>query len=149
MYRSILNTTLLAGTLDIVAACLKAYFTSGTTPSHVLAYIASGLLGKTANAGGTAIQVLGLTAHYLITLACTICFYWAYPKWKILHISTILNAFLICSVAWLVTTQLIVRFSHIGPQPILFNQAVIAFVILLFCIGFPIAWRAQLYFKNK
>lgn len=149
MYKSILNTTLLAGTLDIVAACIKAYFSNGLTPAQVLAYIASGLLGEAAYSGGIEVQALGLTAHYVITFACTICFYRAYPKWKILHASIIANAFLICSVAWLVTTQIIVRFSYIGPQPIVISKALGAWVTLFICVGLPIAWRAQVYFKTR
>ncbi|MCW5910429.1 MAG: hypothetical protein KIT62_05115 [Cyclobacteriaceae bacterium] len=149
MRKSVLITTLLAGTLDIVAACIHAYVANGVTPAQVLTYIASGLLGKAAYSGGIEVQLLGLAAHYLIAFACTFSFYWAYPKWRMLHISTALNAFLICITAWLVTTQVVVRFSYIGLQPVITSKALIAIAILFVCIGLPIAWRAGQYFKRK
>ncbi len=148
MRKSILITTLLAGTLDILAACIHAYVVNGVTPTQVLTYIASGLLGKAAYSGGLEIQILGLVFHYLIALACTGCFYWIYPHWKFLHTNIVLNAFLICMVAWLVTTQVVVRFSLIGPQPIVIGRALIAISILFICIGLPIAWRTKGYFKS-
>jgi len=79
MRKSVLITTLMAGTLDIVAACINAYLVSGVTPAQVLSYIASGLFGKTAYSGGPEILLAGLVFHYLIAFACTTCFYWIYP----------------------------------------------------------------------
>lgn len=149
MRKSVLITTLMAGTLDIVAACINAYLVSGVTPAQVLSYIASGLFGKTAYSGGPEILLAGLVFHYLIAFACTTCFYWIYPHWKVLHNSLILNAFLICVVTWLVTTQIVVRFSYIGAQPIVIGKALVAITILFVCIGLPIAWRVKVYFKSK
>ena len=45
MKRTILITTLIAGTLDILAAFIRSYVTDGVPPSTVLKYIASGAFG--------------------------------------------------------------------------------------------------------
>ncbi len=146
--KSILLTTLLAGTLDIVAACIHAYLAGGTKPDQVLKYIASGALGKSAFTGGIEIVLLGLLFHFIIAFACTVCFYWAYPRLSVLKINMGLNSVLIAMVAWLVTTQVIVRFSQIGPRTPSLKGALIAIAILIVCIGLPIAWRAKVHFDK-
>ncbi|MBN8576851.1 MAG: hypothetical protein J0L66_07890 [Cytophagales bacterium] len=148
MRKSILLTMLLSGTMDLTAACVNAYLSNGVTPTQVLTYIASGLLGKAAYVGGIEVMLIGLLAHFLIVFCCTLCFYLIYSHWRILHKSIILNALLVGVVAWLVTTQVVMRFSQIGPQPFVIGKALVAVTILFFCIGLPIAWRAKLYFKK-
>lgn len=147
--KSILLTTLLAGTLDITAACTQAYLINRVSPEQVVRYIASGAFGKSAFTGGLEILLLGLFFHYLIAFACTSCFYWAYPRWSLLKFNVGLNAVLVALVAWIVTTQIIVRFSQIGPRPLTLTGTLIAIGILIVCIGLPIAWRAKGYFNRK
>lgn len=149
MAKRIFLTALIAGTLDIIAACLQAYLTRGTTPDTVLKYIASGALGKEAFTGGTGIILLGLLFHFIITGACTIVFFLLYKRLTMLHSKVLLNSLLIGIIAWTVTTQLIIPMSQIQRPPFQWNRALIAMAILFVCIGLPIAISAQRFFHTS
>ncbi|NJN34942.1 MAG: hypothetical protein HC817_12500 [Saprospiraceae bacterium] len=75
MLKIILKTALIAGSLDITAACLQAYLKTGATPDRILAYIASGVFGKKAFSGGFPMQIAGLLFHFIIALACAACYF--------------------------------------------------------------------------
>jgi hypothetical protein len=149
MWKSIFITTLIAGTLDIAAACINAYHSAKITPDIILKYIASGAFGKTAFTGGTGMMIYGLLFHYIIAFACTFTFFLLYPKLSFLKHSIFLNAFLLGIIAWFVTTIIIIPLSKIPTSPIKFSQALIAISILIICIGLPVAYAAKKYFRIK
>ena len=91
MWKSILTTTIIAGCLDISAACMNAYLSSGVTPDRLLKYIASGLYGKSASTGRFDMMLLGLLVHFIIAFSCTACYFWAYPKLPFLKQNVWLN----------------------------------------------------------
>ena len=93
----------------------KAYATNGTTPAIILKYIASGVIGKIAFAGGYGIMAMGLLFHFIIAFACTVVSFMLYPKLKFLHQSILLNSLFIALAAWAVTTQIIIPLSEIKP----------------------------------
>jgi uncharacterized membrane protein YagU involved in acid resistance len=148
MWKSILITTLIAGTCDIVAACTHAYISAKVLPERVLKYVASGAFGKSAYEGGIEMSLLGLLFHYLIAFTCTATFYWLYPKLAFLKLNLFLNAFIIGMVAWFVTTQIIIPMSQITPAPFNFSKVLIAICILIVCIGLPIAYWARQFYKS-
>ncbi len=76
---TIVQAGLLAGTLDISAACIHAYLLRGTTPVQVLRYVASGVWGTDAFQGGTGIALQGLLFHFIIAFGWTVLFFLAYP----------------------------------------------------------------------
>jgi hypothetical protein len=149
MWKQILKTGLLAGTLDIIAACTQAYVMRGTTPDTVLKFIASGVLGSTAMKGGAEVALLGLLFHFVIAFSCTIIFFLVYPKLQVLHKSIALNSLLIAVVAWAVTTLIIIPLSKIHPAPLQLQRAVIAISILYVCIGLPVAAAAKKLYVKK
>lgn len=149
MWKQILKTGLLAGTLDIIAACTQAYVMRGTTPDTVLKFIASGVLGSTAMKGGAEVALLGLLFHFVIAFSCTIIFFLVYPKLQVLHKSIALNSLLIAVVAWAVTTLIIILLSKIHPAPLQLQRAVIAISILYVCIGLPVAAAAKKLYVKK
>jgi hypothetical protein len=67
----ILAIGLFAGTLDIAEALIFNEW-RGITPTRVLQYIASGVLGTASFRGGPASAGLGLALHYLIALSLRI-----------------------------------------------------------------------------
>lgn len=148
MWKQILKTGLLAGTLDIIAACTQAYFMRGTTPDTVLKFIASGVLGSTAMKGGIDVALLGLLFHFVIAFSCTIVFFLAYPKLKLLHKNIALNSLLIAVIAWAVTTIIVIPLSKINPAPLQLQRAVIAISILYVCIGLPVAIGAKRFYNK-
>ena len=149
MWKQILKTTIIAGFLDITAACLQAWLAKSITPDIVLKYIASGVFGKDAFAGAAGFILFGLLVHFLIVFACTIVYFLAYPKLKLLHKNILLSAIFVAVIAWAVTTQLIVPLSKIVPPPFHFTKAIIAIAILYCCIGLPVCFFAKRYFSKK
>lgn len=149
MWKSIVITTLIAGTLDITAACTNAYLSAKVSPDIILKYIASGAFGKNAFSGGMGMMTYGLLFHFIIAFACTFTFFLLYPKLSFLKQSILLDAFLIGIFAWFVTTIIIIPLSQIPPHPIKFSQSLVAISILIMCIGLPVAYSAKRYFHIK
>jgi hypothetical protein len=140
-----------AGTLDITAACTEYYLNTGKGPGNVLRYVASGVFGKKAFTGGVQMAAWGLLFHYIIALGLTIFFFWFFPKLKLLSKNIIVTGLLYGIFAWVITVLIIVPLSN-TPPPAPFNirKAAIAILILMFCIGLPIALIISRYYsKNK
>ena len=149
MWKSIFITTLIAGTIDIIAACLNAYLSSNITPNIVLKYIASGAFGNAAFSGGIGMMMYGILFHFFIAFACTMTFFLLYPTLSFLKQNVYLNAVLIGLIAWFVTTIIIIPLSEIPPNPIKFSQVLIPISILIMCIGLPVAYAAKGYYNMK
>ena len=148
MKKTILLTTLIAGSLDILAAFIQSYVLRDVMPTTVLKYIASGIFGSNAYSGGIDMIAMGLLIHYTIAFSCTACFFWLYPKWHFLKKSIIVNSILIALIAWIVPTQIAVPLSKIEQGTVDIYNAFKAMVILTICIGLPISYRAKHYFNN-
>ncbi len=149
MKKHILTTTLIAGSLDIFAACLQAYLTSKIMPSIVLQYVASGFFGQSAFKGGLFMEFCGLIFHFLIVFCCTASYFVLYPKIAFLKKNWIFNCVLIALVAWIITTLIIVPMSKIPNHPFNFSNALIGFAILIFSIGVPISFLTKKFYYNK
>ena len=149
MWKQIFKATLIAGSLDIIAACTQAWFAKSTPPDIILKYIASGVFGKDAFAGGTGMILSGLLFHFIIAFACTLVYFMLYPKIKLLHKHICISALFIALIAWAVTTRLIVPMSQIKPPPFNLTKALIAVSILYVCIGLPISYFAKRFYTGK
>ena len=149
MWKQIFKTTLVAGVLDITGACIYAYIAAKLMPAFILRYVASGVFGNSAFTGGNSMLVWGLFFHFIIAFACTACFFLLYPHLKCLHGKWVLNIFLIAIVAWAVTNLLIKPISNVPPSSFNLSKAIIACMVLVVCIGLPIAWSADKFFKKK
>src|SRR4051812_35867556 len=101
LYRKIIKAGAIAGTLDILAAFTYYYLKTGQTNFfNVLKFIASGLYGKEAFAGGAEMILAGLAIHYLIAFSFTIFFFVVFPYIKIMSRSIILTAVLYGIFVW-------------------------------------------------
>lgn len=149
MWRAIFKTTLIAGTCDIVAACIQSYVVNGTLPSRVLRYVASGVFGKSALTGGDEMIVWGLVFHFIIAFSCTASYFLAYPKIKLLKRNWLIDAVLVGAVAWCVTNLIVVPMSNTPKFPFDITKVPISLSILIVCIGVPIAYGADVYFKKR
>ncbi len=148
MWKSIFKTTLIAGTLDITAACIHAYLLRGTMPSRVLKFIASGAFGKEALNGGYGIMAAGLLFHFLIAFSCTAAFFLLYPRLNLLRKSILLNSLLIAVIAWSVTNLFIIPLSKITSAAFDPGRALVAVAILFICIGLPISYYCHKFYQN-
>lgn len=147
MWKAILRTTLLAGSMDITAASINAYISNKIMPGRVLQYVASGIFGKDAYTGGYGIMAIGLLSHFLIAFACTAIFFWLYPRIQFLRRSILINSLFIALIAWIVTTYIVIPLSRIHLGTFHLDKSLIAIGILFLCIGLPIAVFAKKYYR--
>lgn len=149
MWRVIFKTAFIAGTCDIVAACIQSYVANGTVSSRVLRYVASGVFGSAAFTGGNEMVVWGLFFHFIIAFACTASFFLLYPQIKILWRSWMVNAIAVGVVAWCVTNLIVVPLSNTPKFPFNIEKVPVGLTILIVCIGIPVAYHAKLFFAKK
>jgi hypothetical protein len=80
-FKTVLSATLVAGTLDIVAAILLySIIMEKTTPSRIIMSIASGVFGKEAYSGGSAMILAGLAFHFLIAFLFSLFYYFLFQN---------------------------------------------------------------------
>jgi len=147
--RSILTAWLIAGSLDIVTACLFFRIRTGKDPMRVLHFVASGVFDKTALTGGALYAVYGLLLHYLIAFLFTVFFFWIYPKLRWFSYNKWLTAVVYGSFVWAVMNLLIVPLSHTPKSPIQPGQAIIAVLILICMIGLPLSIIIGKYYAGR
>jgi uncharacterized membrane protein YagU involved in acid resistance len=146
-YRAIMWGGLIAGTLDILAAFISSGL-RGVSPTRVLQAIASGLLGADSFNGGFATAALGLVLHFFIATTATAIYYAASRKLKVL-----VERAIVCGLAYglpvyLVMNLIVLPLSAVPFKPPHTLSAVAtSALILMFCIGLPIALVVRRYSK--
>ena len=130
---------LIAGTLDICAACLTAWLRAGVGPIGLLQYVASGALGPTAFEGGIKTALIGLVLHYLIATIWTVVFYLASRKWLFLIERPVQFGLLYGIAVYLFMTFVVVPLSRVTPRPATITGRTIGILTIMFCIGLPIS----------
>ncbi|MDQ6813043.1 MAG: hypothetical protein M3040_04840 [Bacteroidota bacterium] len=146
----IIKAGAVAGTLDIITAC--TYYcikTGGSNPLNVLKFVASGVFGKDAIAGGSTMIIAGLALHYFIAFAFTAFFFWLFPKVKVLSTNKIGTGVVYGIFAWMVMNLLIVPLSNVAARPFNLANSVINAVILIVCIGIPLSFMANKFYRER
>jgi len=146
--RKILGTGLLAGTLDITAACLQYYIKTGKGPSGVLKFVASGWFGQKALEGGNTMIAAGLAFHYLIAMGVTVFFFITAGFWFSVFKNKWLTGIAYGIFVWCITNLIIVPLSATPKFPFKPINAWIAAAILILCIGLPLSFSASKKGKN-
>jgi len=130
---------LIAGTLDICAACLTAWLRAGVGPIGLLQYVASGALGPAASQGGVKTALIGLALHYLIATIWTTVFYLASRKWLFLIERPVQFGLLYGIAVYLIMTFVVVPLSRVTARPATITGRTIGILTIMFCVGLPIA----------
>lgn len=144
-YRAIVMGGLIAGTLDILAAFVNSGL-RGVSPTRVLQSIASGLLGRDAFNGGFATAALGLVLHLFIATTATAVYYAASRKLKVL-----VDQPIICGLTYGIPVYLVMNLVVLPLSAIPFKvshapaNVATAALILMFCVGLPIALVVRRY----
>lgn len=146
MRKAILFCTLLSGTLDGLAAIVMNLKTG---PVKVLQFIASGLFGKQAFAGGWYMVALGALIHYFITFL----FVWAFfaaCKWLSVRGEKIIYGGVLYGILiWAVMNLAVLPLSKIPDVPFTWRAAVNGAVVLMLTIGVPTGVTAYRFFNRK
>jgi uncharacterized membrane protein YagU involved in acid resistance len=148
-FYSKLKAGLLVGTLDISAAFLYYYARTGRNPLRILTFIASGIFGKAAFAGGSEMMLVGLVLHYIIALVFTFFFFWLLSRMEGLRKVNLLVGIFYGIFVWTVMNLAVVPLSSVSKQPFQWDTALINVLILIACIGIPLAVMANNYYKKR
>jgi hypothetical protein len=143
---------LIAGTLDLTAACVSAWLRSRVTPLGVSQFIASGAIGRSAAfAGGYKTALLGVAFHFLIATTAAAVFYLASRKLRFLIRWPIPMGLLYGVFVYLFMNFVVLPRSAITPArvpPTLSARAIQA-LIIMFCVGLPIALIVRWFSKHN
>ena len=148
----ILWAGLLVGTLDILSAFVDYYIATGKNPLAVLTFVASGVFGESAFAGGAGTMLLGLLFHYVIAFSFTILFFWLFLNTKLLPRNTIITGVIYGLFIWAVMNLVVVQLCnapHASIKDMKMAKVIKAMLILIFMIGLPLSFIAQKYFSGN
>ncbi|HLA57809.1 MAG TPA: hypothetical protein VK622_03570 [Puia sp.] len=145
----ILQAGLIVGTLDILSAFIYYYIKSGKTNFLVIfKFIASGIFGKEAGEGGTGMILAGFILHYAIAYSFTIFFFWLYPKVKVMSKNRIVTAIVYGLFVWTLMNLVVVPLSNTVHRPFRIEGVLINMGILIICIGLPLSFITNAYFRK-
>lgn len=135
-------TALLAGTLDGLAAVIMYCAKTGKDPMNVFRYIASGVFGSDAFAGGTTMAIWGIVFHFIIALGWTVLFFVVASRTSVLTKHWPLSGVVYGVVVWLAMSQIVVPLSRVPASTgsADWSGMIRAALILIVCVGLPIAY---------
>jgi hypothetical protein len=145
----ILLAGIIAGTLDITAAMLQFFIKTGKDPFIVPKFIASGVFGSTAMKGGADTIAWGFLFHYMIAMSFTVFFFWLCSRRPALLQNRLLTGIGYGIFTWAVMRFVVVPLSFTTNQPSTLSGTFIAILILVVCIGIPLAYMAAAFRKQK
>ena len=135
---------LVAGTCDIVYACVFWGISRGLSPQRVLQGVASGWLGSgVSRAGGWATAVLGLVSHYVIAAAMAVAYYLVARRWAALWQRPIPYGAAYGLLLYGIMSYVVVPLSAANPgsnDPLWVGLSIAVHMLL---IGLPIALFAR------
>ena len=153
-FASALTAGLIAGTLDIIAACINAYIKTDTAPIQVLKGVASGAFDPTTFSNGTLLAVCGLLIHFFIAISFTFFFFLLAKQFPSLIKYPIPIGILYGILVWGTMRFIILPYvSRLNPKPIVGKEAITNAVInagiIVVCVGIPVVLLARRYVKGK
>jgi hypothetical protein len=130
---------LVAGTLDIVYACVFWATKAGVPARRILQSVAAGLLGESSFEGGAATAALGLALHFLIATSMSAAFFLVARRWTVLWRRPVPYGAAYGLLLYGIMNYVVVPLSAAGggPKDPLWITLSIAVHVLL--IGIPIA----------
>ena len=146
IFKAIIYTGLLVGTLDILSALTDYYIDTGKNPLIIFKFIASGILGEPAFSGGNGIILLGLLLHYFIALSFTALFFCIYTKIMFLSKYKIITGILYGIFIGVIMNFVIVPMSLAPKMSFELFKVIKAFLILIVMIGIPLSFLTNHFF---
>jgi uncharacterized membrane protein YagU involved in acid resistance len=148
--RTILYSGLLSGTLDILAAIIiYAVILHQTTAVRILQSIASGIFKQEAYTSGSQMAFYGLLLHYFIAFVFAYIYFKIYPYFPFLRNSLLLSGVLYGMFVWIVMNLIVlpIVFPKL-PQKHFDFPLLLSVLILIFCIGIPIAYVTKKFYTR-
>jgi len=130
---------LVAGTLDIVYACVFWALKAEVPVQRILQSVAAGLLGQASFQGGAPTAALGLGLHYFIATSMSVAYYLVARRIALLWQRPVLCGVGYGLLLYLIMNYIVVPLSAAGPaskDPLWITLSVL---VHAFLIGLPIA----------
>jgi uncharacterized membrane protein YagU involved in acid resistance len=90
----------------------------------------------------------GIILHFIIAFAFTIFFFWLFPRVKFFSQNKILAGIIYGVFVWMVMNLVVVKLSNVPRQPFDIVGAMITMIILIACIGIPLSYMANAFYKK-
>jgi len=135
---------LLAGTLDILFACLYWALKADVPASRILQSVASGLLGRSSFEGGAASAGLGLALHFLITVLMCVTYYVAARRWRLLRQRPWFAGAAYGALLYAVMNHVVVPLSAAGPGSADRLWIALSIAVHVLFVGVPCALFARM-----
>ena len=147
LFKTVLLTGLLAGTLDITSAYITVTVKSGKFPAMMFNYLAGGALGlDTAMHGGNAAAFLGLFFHYFIAMAWTVFFFLIFPRLRFLWYNRYLVGMLYAVFVNMMMSEVILRLTPLPRGPFNLGTTFTDWLVFGVIFGIPIVYSAYRYY---
>ena len=142
---------LIAGSMDLVAAfSFYSFILNQVPPTKILRSIASGVFKKEAYTGGPEMVFYGLALHYFIALVFTWFYFTLYPNFQFLKKNAFLSGSLYGIFVWIVMNLIVLPIIFpVLPDKRLDFPFLLSVLILITCIGFPIAFIAKKFYSFR
>ncbi len=144
--RTIAAAGLLAGVMDITAACVTAWALRGISPVRVLQSVASGLLGAISFQGGAKTAALGLALHFLIATTAAAVFYAASRKLSFLMRQPVMSGIAYGIAVYLFMNLVVLPLSAAHPRYTTLG-VIVQLIVHMLCVGLPISLAVQRFSK--
>src|SRR5277367_4188462 len=135
-----LSAGLITGSLDISAAFIQYFIMTHKSPVVILPFIASGVFGKEAFNGENIMILWGLIFHFITAIIFAIFFFWLSKMFPSILKNKLLTGILYGFFIWSVMQFIVLPLSNAPKSPLHFTGAIIAILILIVCIGIPLAY---------
>jgi hypothetical protein len=142
-WRLVVTGGVVAGTFDIVFACVFWAIKRGVVPQRILQRVASGLLGEGSLTGGWATAALGLVCHYFIAISMAVTYYLVARRWPALWQRPLLYGAAYGLLLYGIMNYVVVPLSAAGPSskdPLWIGMSIAVHALL---IGIPCAVFAR------
>ena len=153
-FASALTAGLIAGALDITAACIHAFIKNDTAPMQVLRGVASGAFDPKTFSSPALLALCGLLIHFFIAISFTFFFFFlaklipSLVKYPI-PIGILYGVFVWGAMRFIILPYI----SRLNPKPIAGKEAIInaaiAAGIIVICVGIPVVLLARKYVRGK
>lgn len=143
--KSIFLAGIIAGILDLTAACVTNYRLS---PVIIFQSIAAGIYGRASYEGGAKTAILGVFLHFVIAFGAATAFYLASRKIKFLIGQPIVSGVIYgILVYWFM--QLVVLPLSNFPSKFNFTlkSTLVGLIVHILCVGLPIAFIVRKFSK--
>ncbi|MCV9927221.1 DUF1440 domain-containing protein [Flavobacterium sp. LS1R49] len=148
---TVLLSGLVAGTLDIITSIIiYAFILQKTTATKILQSIASGILKKDAYSGDPKVLYYGLLFHFIIAVLFALFYLIIYPYIPFLKNNTLLSGFTYGVFVWIVMNLIVLPIVFpVLPAKNLDFPLLLSILILVFCIGLPIAFITKKHYYSS